>query len=272
MNNEPTTTGISSWGIMFSRLSGARDIITQLVRRDLSVHYRQSFLGYIWAIFLPVAIVLIFTYLANKRVLPIGEVSFAYPAYAIWSLVVWHLFSNILVASCQSLIIAGPLTTKVNFAKEALVLSAVGQPVFDFLIKLPLVICVFIYFDVEFSVNMLYCMAVLLLTVLMATGIGFILSILNLIYRDTEHAVNLLTTFGMFAAPILYPPPVSLPFSLVNYLNPFSPLLIATQDLISQGTINSGFVFFIYSALSILCFFCGWRIFYLVLPHVIERA
>ena len=73
---------------------------------------------------------------------------------------------------------------------------------------------------------------------LLALGFGFILAIANLVLRDTGNALGMALTVGMFLTPVLYPAPVRWPFFLVNVLNPLSPFVTATQDLIAIGYVS----------------------------------
>src|SRR3989338_841324 len=257
--------GLSMWITMARELWGAREIVTHLIMRDISVRYRQSVLGYLWAITLPLATVIVFTFLTSRRVLPIGQPPMPYPVFALCNLIVWQLFAGVLLAATQSLASAGALVTRMSFPKEALVIAAVGQPLFDFMIKLVLVAMVFVYFGVKPDPMALFLPLLLLPLLLLAVGLGFLLSVINLAVRDVGNVVGMLTTFGMFAAPVLYPPPVTAPFYLVNIVNPFSPLLIATQDLLAYGVLRHATIFWPAVLFSILIFLVGWWAFRLVI-------
>jgi lipopolysaccharide transport system permease protein len=76
----------------------------------------------------------------------------------------------------------------------------------------------------------------------------------------------------MFLAPILYPPPIREPFLVINYLNPFSPLLIATQRLLAGQEIIFSTSLIVALSLSIGLFLTGWRVFHITMPRVAERA
>ena len=82
----------------------------------------------------------------------------------------------------------------------------------------------------------------------------------------------MLLTFGMFLAPILYPPPIREPFMVVNYLNPFSPLLIATQNLLAGQEVVFSTALSVALVLSVTLFLLGWRVFHITMPRVAERA
>lgn len=260
------------WGAMVKGVLSSRGLIWRLILRDISVRYRQSVLGYVWAILPPIVAVAIFAFLAGSRVLPIGETSIPYVAYALWGLSVWQLFSGCLTACTNSLTNAGSLVTKINFPKEALVIAAIGQPLFDFLVRLFPVAFVFAWYDVTLPWQVIFMPLFLTPVVLLALGAGFVLSIANLALRDIGNAVGMALTFGLLLAPILYPPPTSWPFFLVNVINPLSPLLIATQDLIAFGHLTNPDTFSLSCLFSLLVFLVGWRLFHLTMPRIAERA
>lgn len=264
--------GNTIWREMFTELWGSRELIWRLTLRDISVRYRQSVLGYIWAILPQIITVAIFAFLAQHRVFDMGETAMPYVIHALWSISVWQLFSSCLLGCTNSLVNAGSLVTKINFPKEALVIASIGQGCVDFLIRLVPVFIVFFWYGFVPAWQALAIPLVLILVVLMAVGVGFILAIVNLVLRDVGNAIGMLLTFGMFLAPILYPPPTQEPFLLVNYANPFSPLLIATQELLAGSELSQPDLFPLIGISSIFLFFLGWRVFHITMPRVTERA
>lgn len=266
------TRGLSVWIDMAKELWNSRELIWRLMQRDISVRYRQSIMGYIWAVLPQIATVALFTFLSKHRVFDMGETHLPYVIHALWSISVWQLFSTCLIGCTNSLVSAGTLVTKINFPKEALVIAAIGQGVFDFFIRLVPVVFVMWWYQFLPSWEIIFIPFVLIFVVLLALGMGFILSIINLILRDVGNAVNIILTFGMFLAPILYPPPMREPFALINIYNPFSPLLIATQDMLSGINLTYPNAMMVMIALSVFIFFTGWRVFHITMPRVTERA
>jgi lipopolysaccharide transport system permease protein len=236
------------------------------------VRYRQSILGYLWAVVPQVATVAVFAFLHASRVLPIGGTRIAYVAYALWGISVWQLFAGCIASCTASLVSSGSLVTKVNFPREALVVAALGQPVFDFLVRLLPVITVFIWYGVVPSWGVVFVPLVLLPVMFLALGLGFVLAIANLVIRDTGNAIGTGLTIGMFLTPVLYPPPVRWPFFLVNLLNPLSPLLTASQDLIADGFLSRPEMFAAACLLSMAFALGGWRAFRVTIPRVAGYA
>ncbi|WP_459917455.1 ABC transporter permease [Desulfocicer niacini] len=266
------TKGISVWLTMFSELWGSRELIWRLMIRDISVRYRQSVFGYVWAILPQIVTVAIFTYLSQHRVLDIGQTQLPYIVHALWSISVWQLFSTCLTGCTNSLVNAGSLVTKANFPKESLVVASIGQAIFDFLIRLlPVTIVIFWYGFVP-SWHIIFIPCLLFFIIMMAIGVGFILSIINLALRDVSNAVSIMLTFGIFLSPILYPPPMQEPLSLINWVNPFSPLLISTQEFLSGVPLSYPYIMSLVMIGAMILFMMGWRIFHITMPRIAERA
>ena len=271
----PTGTrrnGSSGWRIMFAELVESRRLIWLLMLRDISVRYKQSMLGYVWAVIPQLATVGVFAFLHASQILPIGGTRIAYVAYALWGISVWQLFAGCLSSCTTSLVSSGSLVTKVNFPREALVIAAVGPPVFDFVVRLVPVVAVFIWYGVIPSWGIIFVPFVLLSVIFLAVGLGFVLSIANLVIRDTANALGTVLALGMFLTPILYPPPVRWPFFLVNLLNPLSPIVTASQDLIAEGFLTRPGMFAVSCVFSLVLALVGWRAFRVTIPRVAGYA
>lgn len=264
--------GMRVWRVMAMQLWHSRELIWRLMYRDFSAMYRQSMLGYVWAVIPPLVTVAIFAYLTSRRLLPIGDVSLPYPLFALWSISIWQLFATSITACTNSLVSAGSLVTKINFPKVTLIVAAAGQSLFEFLIRLVLVAIVIVWYGIIPPWQIIFVPLVLMPILLVAIGAGFLLSILNLVIRDIGNAIGIMLMFGMFAAPVLYPPPEHFPFFLVNILNPVSPVLMAAQDLLAYGKVQHLDLLLGSFLLSLLLFLVGWRIFSLVITRIAERA
>lgn len=257
---------------MFGALYGSRELIAQLVRRDWIVRYRQSFLGAAWALVPQLVTVTIFTFLTHHRVFAMGETPLPYILYSLWGFSLWQLFASTLISATVSLTNAGSLVTKSNFRKEALILAPAGHAIFDFLIRLLPLIAIFIWYGYVPGPGVVFVPVLVALVLVMALGAAFFLAPLNLVFKDVGNAISILMTFGMFLAPVLYAPPVRFPFSLVNVLNPFSPLLIATHQLIAGSPLTQPLTLPLAMLLSLALFYFGWRFFVVTIRRIAERA
>ncbi len=256
---------------MAHELIRSRELTWRLFLRDLSARYRQSAFGYVWAVMPAVVAVITFTYLNRARILPISETDVPYPVYVLLGMTVWQLFATGLTSCTQSLVSAGSFITRINFSREALVLAAFGQSLFDFMIRLILVAVAFAWFHMIPKWTAILVPVVLIPLVLMTLGFGFILALANGAFRDIGNLIPLVMTFAMFLTPVVYPPPTEWPHTLINYVNPVSPFIIATHDLTTKGTLSQPVGLIVGSVIGVAVLLVGWRIFHVAIPRIVER-
>lgn len=181
-----------------------RDLFYILAMRDIKVRYKQTALGAAWAIIQPLFTMLIFTLFFGKLAgMPSDGVP--YPIFAYAGLLPWTFFSNAVTSSGNSLIGNSNLVTKVYFPRMIIPMSSVASGLLDFVIAFGLLVILMFYYGVGLSVNMLMLPVLLVLTSLLAVGIGMWMSALNVKYRDIRYALPFLIQLGMFATPIIYP-------------------------------------------------------------------
>ena len=271
--NHIVKAGIRVWAEMIRELIEFRGLIWRLIARDLSARYKQSVFGILWAFIAPLVLMLIFVWVKKKNILPIGETAMPYAAFVFSGQMVWLLFSQGIIASTNSMVAAGSMLTKINFPKEVLVFSAVGQTIFEFLIRVPLLMIVFVWVGFIPKITILIIPLILLPLLFLVVGMGFFLALLNAVTRDISNALGIIMSLGMFVTPIIYPPPTNWPMSfLINYVNPISIFVTASRDLLIKGSITNPAIYLSSVILSFLLFFVGWRIFHLTEPKVAERV
>ena len=271
-SSDTKTDFMMTWAGMFLGVWRSRWLIRQLLYRDFTVRYRQSYFGYIWAVLPQLATVAIFAFLMRYRVFDMGETAMPYIIHALWSVSLWQLFSSTLINCTKCLVDAGALVTKINFPKESLVLAAMGQPLLDFLIRLVPMAIVMVWVGFVPSLQSIWTVIIIVFLMLLCLGCGFILAVINLVLRDVGNIIGMVLTFGMFFSPILYPPPVREPFIWVNILNPFSPFLISTQELLIGAEFSHPYLLVFMSIFAVVLFLFGWKVFCISMPRICERA
>jgi lipopolysaccharide transport system permease protein len=265
--------GIRIWAEMFRELVDFRGLIWRLVVRDITARYKQSVFGILWAFLAPLVMMFVFVWVKNKSILPIGETIMPYAAFVFLGQIVWLLFSHGVTTCANCLVAAGSMLTKINFPKEVLVLSAVGQTIFEFLIRIPLLLIVFVCVGFTPKLTILLVPFALLPLLLLVVGLGFFVSLFNAIIRDVSSVLGIFMNLGMFVTPVIYPPPATWPISFwINYANPVSGFVTAARDLVLVGSLTDPASYVSSVIVSILLFFVGWRLFHLVEPKIAERV
>lgn len=256
---------------MFRGLRDSRELAWRLFVRDISARYRQSILGIFWAFLPPIITGLVFIILQSKRVLNLGETDIPYPVYVLVGTTLWQVFTESLNAPLKSVIAAKPMLAKINFPREALIVSAFYDVIFNLLIKSIILVGIFVYFKVPVTWGLLVAPMAILMLILLGMSIGLLLTPLGTLYTDIAQGLTVVTSFWFFVTPVIYPPPQSFPYSLMTTLNPVSPILMGARDLLTKGVIVNIGPFLVVSALTIVTLFIAWMIYRIALPILIER-
>lgn len=180
------------------------DLIYILVQRDIKVRYKQTVLGVVWAVIQPLFTMLVFTLFFGKLA-NIQTDGIPYPIFAYAGLLPWTFFSNAVTNSGNSLITNSSLITKVYFPRLIIPIATVAAGLVDFAIAFVLLIGLMFYYQVTASWNLLMIPFLMILTTLLAIGIGMWMSALNVKYRDIRYALPFAVQLLMFATPIIYP-------------------------------------------------------------------
>jgi lipopolysaccharide transport system permease protein len=202
-------------------LWASRELLYFLMWRDIKVRYKQTALGAAWAVIQPLITMLIFTYFFGKlaRVPTEGVPA---PIFYYTGLLLWSFFSNGVTSGANSLIGNSNLITKVYFPRLIIPSAAVGAGLLDFAIAAGLLIPLLIYYGFPVTWGYLLILPVILLTTLLALGVGIWFSALNVKYRDVRYALPFLIQTWMFASPIIYPSSlIPEEWRWVYALNPF---------------------------------------------------
>jgi lipopolysaccharide transport system permease protein len=256
---------------MFLDLKASRELGWRLFIRDVSARYRQSFLGIFWAFLPPIAMGLVFIILQSKSILNLGETDIPYPLFVLTGTILWQVFVESLNAPLRSVMSAKPMLAKINFPREALLLSAFYQIGFNVLIKCLVLVGIFIFFKVQVTWGLLLAPLALLMLILLGMALGLLLTPIGILYTDISSGLMVFTQFWFFVTPVVYPPPQSFPYSLITTLNPVSPILISARDLITKGHFTNLIPFLIIACLTILLLFIAWIFYRVALPIIIER-
>jgi lipopolysaccharide transport system permease protein len=210
----------SSWTLGWDDLYRHRDLLYFLTWRDIKVRYKQTVLGITWAVLQPLAIAISLT-LFLSRMVKLSPIDLPYPVFAYSGMVIWQFFAQSLIGAGQSLIENERLVSKVYFPRLLVPLSSVLASLFDFVISLFILAAFLIYFQTSPGAVLIFFPAVVFLTVLTASGMGFWLSALNVKYRDVRYTISFLVQFWFFATPIAYPSSaVPVRWRIVYELNP----------------------------------------------------
>lgn len=251
---------------------GARELAWQLMKRDISAQYRQSYFGFAWAFIPPLVTAAGLTFASNSGVLNIGETDFPYPAFVIFSMTLWQVFTEAVTLPIQNLNAAKMMLAKINFPREALIMAAIGQVLFNFLIKLVLVVGVFVWFRLPVHATVVLAPVALIHLVMLGAFFGTLLAPLSALYQDFTKGVPLLIGVLLFVTPVVYPQPATEGvFGWLVRLNPVTPLLVTTRELAITGVVSDPQGFWLASIFAFVGLLFAWLLYRLAMPYAIER-
>ena len=249
----------------------SRELAWELMVRDISALYRQSFLGIFWAIIPPIVLAAGFTLASNSNVMSIATTDLPYPAYVMFSMTLWQTFVEALNGPIQAVSKAKQMLSKINFPREAIILSKIGQVFFNFGIKLILIVAIFLWFQIPVTWSAILAVVALIHLVILGTFIGLLLAPLSALYQDFSMGITLATGFWLFLTPVVYPIPSSGVFGTIVKLNPVTPLLVTTRELATHGVVSDPSGFWLASLFAILGLLLAWLVYRLAMPFVVER-
>lgn len=261
----------SLFGEIFRELKSNTWLTFQFFKRDFLAIYKQSFIGVLWAFIIPLISVGTFVLLNRAGIFNIGTINVPYAVYAVLGISIWQLFSTGLLSTSNSLVKAGSMIIKINFSKKTLVIAALGQALISFLVQFLLVVILFFIYNYSPNLYILLTPILIIPIILFTLGFGFILSLLNGVFRDIGNILSVLITFLMFLTPILYSTPTKGLIAGITKYNPLFYLVAFPRDIILFGESAHIVGFTISTIISILVFIICIVIFHLAETRVAER-
>lgn len=214
-----------------------RDLLWQLVLRDLRVRYKQAALGFLWALFMPALLVLagLLFRQAMGGDAGSGVASGAVGGLALRSLL-WANFAAAVSFGTASLVGNATLVGKIYFPREVLPLAAVLSSAVDGLVGVLVLASALPWLGGRLSAALLWIPLLLVLLLVLASGMALALSAANLFFRDVKYIVQALLTVGVFFTPVFYTA-AELPGASAWILrcNPLAPLLDGAQLAVFGG-------------------------------------
>ena len=195
---------VNGWQFVdWRELRDYRDLFRFLVDRDIKVLYKQTVLGFGWAILRPLLSMVIFTVIFGN----LARVDSDGVPYAIFNyvaLVPWLYFSTALSASALSLVSNTDMLTKIYFPRLVFPMTPVVSKLVDFVISFVIIFVLMAVFRIALTSRVLYIPLLVALMMLTAAGTGLWLSAMSVQYRDVKHAIPFLTQILMYAAPVVW--------------------------------------------------------------------
>lgn len=250
----------------------SRFLSRQLAERDIKAQYRQSYLGLFWAFFTPLATALVWIILNNSGTVRLTDTGMPYPLFAFTGTLIWSIITESINSPIQSTNSARGILTKINFPKEALLISGIYKLFFNTSIKLLLLLFFVLVYDVGLSWTLLLVPVAVICAVLVGTTIGLFITPIGLLYTDVNKIITLGLQFVMYATPVVYalPKEDSLLKCVMTY-NPLTPIILTTRDFVVGVVSDYSFQFLIVLTFCIPLLLIGLAMYRLSIPIIVER-
>lgn len=256
---------------MIRDLAGSRELAWRLFLRNISAKYRQTFMGYLWAVFPPLLTSAIWIFLNSQKILNFSETDIPYSLYVLTGTIIWQVFVNSITTPIQVVKESASMIAKINFPREALILAAFLEILFNLAIQLILLAGVFLYFHVPVSIQCIWAFGGLLSVIMAGMMTGILLTPLSILYGDIQKGLPMILQPLFYLTPIVYSPPETGLGAILALLNPISPLIRFTRELITTGDIICLKSTLLISGTTGLFLVFGWILYRVAMPHLVER-
>jgi lipopolysaccharide transport system permease protein len=216
---------------MLSEQVQYRELLYEMTRRDLLIRYKQTIMGFGWAVFMPLVNTAVFSVIFT-RVAPI-ETEVPYPLFAYCGLLAWNFSASTFRSSVASLTSNAGLVTKIYFPREIFPFSAMLVALVDLAVGSSVLIALMVWYRVPPSPYIVFLPLVVAVQVAFTAAISLFVAMANLFYRDVKYIFEVVITLWMFATSVLYPVR-TMPGRLgtVLRLNPMTAIIDAYRDVI----------------------------------------
>ncbi len=237
----------------FAELYTYRELIRNLVIRDLKVRYKNSILGVLWSLLNPLLMTMVFT-VVFTFMLPSNEIAH-FPVFFLCGFLPWTFLSTSLTGGTGSIVNNSSLIKKVYFPREILPFSEVMSNLVNFLVALLVLFALIAAFRIRLTPAVFMLPLIILAQVMFTVGMALILSTANVFYRDTQHILEVVMQAWFFITPIFYPITIlpsdrqflgmTIDLQLwLRRLNPMASLVASYRDILYRG-VPTGLDFFL---------------------------
>ena len=256
---------------MFRELIESQELLWALTWRNIQIRYKQTIMGFLWAIFMPIIIILsgivvkqAMAMFANRPLEISQIVSVSVKALP------WAFFVGTLKLAVNSLVGNMNLIKKIYFPREVFPLSSVLSQLFDLMIAIAFLVVIFIFAKIGGSIHLLWVPVLFIFLIFFVTTLGMLLSCANLFFRDVKYIVDVILTFGIFFTPVFYEAKMFGKWEKIILLNPVGAILENLNNVVVLK-IAPDYMWLLYAGVwSIGGFFLAWFIFHKTEPLFAE--
>jgi lipopolysaccharide transport system permease protein len=236
-----------------------RDLLRELVVRDMKLRYEGSMLGMLWALVNPLAQLLVFV-IVFKHVIRLEIPN--YPLFVFSGVLAWNWTREGLLRSANAITSNRDLIRQPGFPLGLLPVVALSTPLIDLLIALPILVLFVVFGDGKLTMAILWLPLIIVLQFLLLQGLGYLVAAAQVLFRDTSHLLGVILMLGFYLTPIFYDTQnVPSGFRALTALNPLAYVVAAYRSVIMRRQVPDLRVLFGLAMLGTLLCWIGRRVF-----------
>ena len=235
-----------------------RNLVVQLVRRDVTTRYKRSVLGIAWTMLNPLGTTLILT-IVFSQVFDLGK---QYAAFALCGLVLWNFFSQSTNAAIVNLVWGGDLLKRIYIPRTIFAVSSIGTALVNLGIALIPLFIIMIFTGVNLKLTLLLIPLPILFLAMFALGVGLLVSSIAVFYADVAEMYQVILLAWLYLTPIIYPITI-IPENLrwIIQLNPMYYFVTLFRIVVLDGRVPSLTELLVTAAIGSVSLLVGWLVF-----------
>jgi ABC-2 type transport system permease protein len=222
-----------------------RELLMNLVRKELKVKYKDSILGFLWSLLNPALQIVVFSFVFGvlfKAAMP------KFAIFMICGLLPWTFFTNAISGGCGSIVGNSQLVNKVWFPREILPLASVGAAMVHWFLQSIVLVIALAVVQIGPAASYIWLLIpAILVLVTFSAALGIMLSAINVYLRDTQHLLELVLLAWFWATPIVWGyPQLSNKLVLhgitgnIGLANPVTPIVLTFQRALYHQWVFNG--------------------------------
>lgn len=256
---------------MFKDLSSSLGLAKRLFLRDKKAEYRQSMMGILWAFITPFTNALIWIFLSASGAINIPGTGIPYPLFVFIGTMLWGVFTESVNMPLQQTNASKSLISKINFPKEAILLSGVYKTLFNIGIKLIIIIGVLLFFKINIDISIVYLILMILFIMVFGIALGLFITPIGMLYTDIGRLIPMALSLLMYLTPVVYMETKFKSLQTIIDLNPLTPMINSARNFATEGGIdNPPYLLCIFIA-TLFIGFLGWIFYRVSIPIIVER-
>ncbi|PZU84852.1 MAG: polysialic acid transporter [Chryseobacterium sp.] len=256
---------------MFKDLFSSTGLAKRLFIRDKNAEYRQSVFGILWALITPLANALIWVFLSASGAVNVSGTGIPYPLYVFLGTMIWSVFSESISMPLLQTNSSKTLISKINFPKEAILLSGFYKTLFNTGIKVVIIIGVLFFYGYYPNFSFILFLLILVYIILFGICLGLLITPVGMLYTDIGKVIPIILPFLMYLTPVVYKKTKVSSLQSIIDINPLTPLINSCRNMLTDGVIENPNYLLILLPITLLIIIIGWIFYRVSIPIIVER-